>query len=278
MRWLFLFVVFSASYTNAWEALLDKNLSHWNKYLGTPGKHSQLENWPKDKEGNYTKPLGHNHDPLNVFTLKETSEGLLLHVSGEAYGSVYTKKDYQNYHLKLQVKWGSKKYPPREDLELDTGILYHGNGEHGIDYWKAWQQSQELQIMEKSFGDYWSIAGSMIDIACVTPAAEQFPIYKKGSPFIPFHSGNNFCRRGADLEILNDWNSVELISVGDKSLHIVNGQVVMALRNSRHLVDGKEVPLTKGRILLQSEAGEAWFRDVMIRSIDEIPEEYKSYF
>ena len=71
---------------------------------------------------------------------------------------------------------------------------------------------------------------------------------------------------------------MELITYGDKSLHIVNGEVVMALSNSRYTRDGKVLPLTQGKILLQSEAGEAFFKDIKLKSIDAIPAKYNHYF
>jgi hypothetical protein len=77
---------------------------------------------------------------------------------------------------------------------------------------------------------------------------------------------------------MGEWNMVELITVGDKSVHIVNGAVVMALRNSAYY-DGKESkPLTKGKIQLQSEAGEVYYKEVQIKSIDKIPAAYAGLF
>jgi len=38
-----------------------------------------------------------------------------------------------------------------------------------------------------------------------------------------------------------------------------------------HRVEWREVPLTKGRIQLQSEAAEVFYRNVAIRRITEIP-------
>lgn len=284
----FLFVQSSGLAANEWRVLLDAELSQWNTYLAVPGKHSTLVDWPKDAEGNYLHALGHNNDPLNVFKTHETDEGVLLHVSGEVYGGIYTKESFKNYHLQVQVKWGERKWPPRLDLELDSGILYHANGEHGIDYWKAWPLSQEFQIIEGGMGDYWNIANSVIDIACELPTKKEAekganPIYRQGSKFIEFGSGSvngNHCRRAQDKEIPDKrWNTLDLFVFEDKSVHVVNGEVVMALRNSRvREQNGKEQPLTSGQILLQSEAGEVWFKDIKIRKLQDLPAEFKSHF
>ena len=68
-----------------------------------------------------------------------------------------------------------------------------------------------------------------------------------------------------------EWNTLELITFGDKSLHIVNGEVVMALSNSRYTLDSKVIPLTKGKIQLQSEGAEIFFKNILMTPIKEIP-------
>ena len=45
----------------------------------------------------------------------------------------------------------------------------------------------------------------------------------------------------------------------------------MRLSNSRHLFGGEELPLTKGKIQLQSEGAEVFYRDIKIEPIEEIP-------
>lgn len=264
-----------------WTQLLDKDLSKWNTYLGTPRPETPVSDLPKDEEGNYTAPIGHGKDERGVFSVDVVDGEPVLHITGEIYGGVYTNDEYENYHLSAQFKWGAKKWEPRLDLELDTGILYHGIGEHGVDYWKAWPLSQELQIMEQSNGDWWTIAGSQIDIRCEKTESEQEPVYNPKAKPVAFGPGGAgiTCRRSHDMEKpVGEWNTVELITYGDKSLHIVNGEVVMALANSRYTKDEQVIPLTKGKIVLQSEAGEAFFKDVKIKSITGIPAQYRAHF
>ena len=67
--------------------------------------------------------------------------------------------------------------------------------------------------------------------------------------------------------------------IGDKSLHVVNGQVVMALENLRFRdPEGVETPVTKGHIQLQAEAGELYYKDIRIRPLTAFPDEYLKYF
>ena len=53
------------------------------------------------------------------------------------------------------------------------------------------------------------------------------------------------------------------------SLHYLHYQ------NSRHEVNGDEVPLTKGKIELQSESAEVFYKDIKIRPIEALPNEFK---
>jgi hypothetical protein len=81
-----------------------------------------------------------------------------------------------------------------------------------------------------------------------------------------------FCEAGKKMDKpIGEWNEIELITYGDKSLHIVNGQVVMALKNSRYK-DGDVIkPLTHGKLQLQSEAAEVYYKDIMIKTNKRYP-------
>jgi hypothetical protein len=88
----------------------------------------------------------------------------------------------------------------------------------------------------------------------------------------------NFCHAGTDAEKKDDWNELELITYGDKSIRLVNGQVVMALSNSRNMVNGKAVPLVSGKLQLQCESAEVYYKDILIKPINSIPAQYAAYF
>jgi hypothetical protein len=206
----------------------------------------------------------------------------VLRISGEVYGCIFTTAEYENYHLRLKTKWGSEKYVPRVDKLKDSGILYHSIGESGVDYWRAWMLSQEFQIMEGHMGDYWNISTSIIDIRAFLPEGQMNSVASVKQPFLPFGSSRGeqgFCMRSNDRESKpGEWTTLELICFKDKSLHIVNGEVVMVLKNSAYTRDGKIIPLTKGKIQLQSEAAEVFFKDIEIKSIAEVPAKYAALF
>lgn len=267
---------------NNWNSLLDKDLSEWEMYLSYAHKPGYTGQTPLDEHGDTIQPVGYNNNLNNVFSVIDDQGEPVLRISGEIYGCVFTRQEYENYHLKLQVRWGSKKWDPRLNDPMDSGILYHSQGECGHDYWRTWMLSQEFQIMEKSFGDYWSQMTSQIDIKAVKPGGIENYIYDPAGSTLSFGSGtgnSGYCQRSRDYEKpMGEWNTVELICYGDKSLHIVNGHIVMALSNSRYLLDSVSTPLIKGKIQLQSEAAEVFYKGIMIRNIESLPKEYLSYF
>lgn len=276
---LFLFGGFTLPDT--WTNLLDKNLSQWDTYLSYRHKNGYNGKIPVDEEGKELTPIGYNKDTFGVFSVIEENGEPVLRASGEIYGCVFTREEFENYHLRLKVKWGDKKYEPRLNKLKDSGILYHSIGEAGVDYWRSWMLSQEFQIMEGHMGDYWPQATSGVDIRAYLPEGIMNSVASQSQPFLPFGAGspNNFCLRSENFESpAGEWTTLELICFGGNSLHIVNGNVVMVLKNSRYLLDGKSVPLTKGKIQLQSEAAETFFKDIRIRKISAMPDRYKGLF
>jgi hypothetical protein len=53
---------------------------------------------------------------------------------------------------------------------------------------------------------------------------------------------------------------------------VVNGVVTMILHNSRQLDEGKETPLIKGKIQIESEGSEVFYRNIRIKFIDKLPD------
>lgn len=70
-----------------------------------------------------------------------------------------------------------------------------------------------------------------------------------------------------------EWNIIDLYCLGGTAIHVINGKVNMVLTNTRHVVDGREKPLTKGQIQLQSEGAEIFYRDLIVKPITELPKE-----
>ncbi len=265
-----------------WNALLDNKLTQWEIYQGYRLKPGYKGEIPRDADGNEIKPIGYNKNEADVFTVQDEKGEPVLHITGEIYGCVFTRQDYNNYHLKLKVKWGKQKWDPRRNEPMDSGILYHSQGECGVDYWRAWMLSQEFQVMEHSFGDYWSIASSHVTVKAGSVQGTSNIKFDGTSPARSIGAGTGnpgYCQGGGDYELpMGEWNTVELVCFGDKSVYIVNGHPVMALSNLGYDDHGTSKPLTHGKIQLQSEAAEVYYKDIQIRSIDKMPEEFGKMF
>lgn len=272
----------SAAADGGWTPLLDKDMSKWRTYLSFRHRNGYAGKPPVDERGEPIAPVGYDKDPDRVFTVTEENGEPVLRVSGEVYGCVFTKDEFENYDLRLKVKWGEKKWEPRTELLRDSGVLYHSVGEAGVDYWRSWMLSQEFQIMEGHVGDYWPQANSGADVRAFLPEGGMIPpVASERQPFLPFGAGSKyggFVMRSEDRETPGGWTEVELICFGDKALHVVNGKVVLVLKNSRYGAGADAKPLAKGRIQLQSEAAEVFYKDVRVRKIDALPKEYAAYF
>ena len=266
-----------------WEDLMVDNLSKWDTYLSFKHEEDYNGDPPTDKEGNLIEPIGMNKPGYNVFNLTSKGKEKIIHVRGEYYGGLISKKRYSNYHFQLKVKWGEQKWVPRQNKLKDSGILYHSIGKPGVEHWRSWMMSQEFQIMEGHTGDYWSQATSAIDIRAYPPESKLNPVAHESQDFLPIGEGSiykNYCLRSNNYENPHgEWDKLDLICYEGKSLHIVNDHVVMILKNSRYInEEGEEVPMTRGKIQLQSEAAELYFKDIKIRTLDSLSSEYAKYF
>ena len=94
---------------------------------------------------------GINRDPNKVFQVEKG----VLHISGQEFGGLVTQKEYENYYLRAEFKWGEKTYPPRDGKARDSGIQYNITGPL-----KVWPRMMEFQINEGGTGDMWVVGGT----------------------------------------------------------------------------------------------------------------------
>lgn len=239
----------------------------WETFLGRPHRSSDVAG-ARDAKGEYVEPIGVGRDPKGVFSIVSLDGGPAIRVSGEIYGALTTVEEFGDYHLRFDVKWGSRKWPQRGELPRDTGCCYHAVGPHGASY-GFWMQSCEFQIMEGDCGDFYGLAGVMVDVDAVLrdPAdPKSDALYRPGSG--PLRDRARRVGRSADHERPHgEWNTLDLYCSGQQSLHVVNGQTVMKLSRIRQRRADREAPLQRGRIQLQSEGCEVYFRNLSIRPI-----------
>jgi hypothetical protein len=232
----------------------------------------------KDLTNFYTwlKGQGKNNDPDKVFTVHDG----MIHVSGKVFGGFTTEKEYENYHLSVEFKWGEKTWPPRENGARDSGILLHCVGDDGA-AGGVWMESIECQMIEGGTGDFILVKGK--NTPSLTAEVEKRPTgpgeklhdefyYKPGGEAREFKGGriNWYGRdpkwqdqkgfRGKeDVEkTVGEWNLLECICDGAKITNRLNGKVVNVGGKSSH---------TKGKILFQSEGAEVFFRKIDLQPL-----------
>jgi hypothetical protein len=267
-----------SGWTSLWNG---KDLDGWTTWMQRPSPTSGVPGLPRDANGRYTEPIGSGRDPLKVFTVDADVDGrAAIRISGEAFGELRTKASFKDYHLKLQFKWGEKKWPPRDAAETqrDSGLLYHVHAEPGAEG-RTWARSVELQIQERDVGDLYAV-GSVIAVRAkvrpnTRPALYDYDPAGEWTFFSQSQGSSGRCIKQPDNEKpKGEWNTVELIAFGEDSIHIVNGQVVMRLHAPLRIDTAVPTSVTSGPIILQSEGAEIYYRDIQVRPIKAIPPEF----
>jgi hypothetical protein len=245
-----------------------KDLNGWDVYIGP-----RYDSVKKDFVG---EPIGLNKDPHRVFTVVEEEGKPALRISGENFGGISTQQEFANYHLRLQFKWGKLKWHPKKNAKRDSGILYHAVGPHAVD-WLFWMRSQEFQIQEGDCGDYWGCGGALADIPASKQGENKF-IYAVDGPLLTFRdkgpNGRNCVKREDAEKPSGQWNTIDLYCYGDTSVHVVNGKVVMVLFKLRQPAGDGDEPLKKGKIQIQSEGAEVFYRNLEVEEIDALPKKF----
>ncbi len=214
-------------------------------------------------------------DPQRVF---QVSQGQ-LHFSGSGDGYLATNEEYRNYHLVVEYRWGEKH---QGKYVRNSGILLHATGKPGGEG-GAWQTSIECQLAQGCVGDVIRITGKDEqgrEIPRFTAETELAPDKRrhrympggKSLSFPPTRGQFWWSQHDWDFEELLDtrgrndleskvgeWNRVECIALEDTLTIKVNGQTV------NHVT---QVEPQAGKILLQTEGSEIWFRKFELTPIE----------
>ncbi len=107
-----------------WKPLFNgRDLAGWETWLSKPHKSMTFEGLAKNEKGEYVEALGLNRDPHSNFSVV-TQDGLpAIRVSGEVWGALTTKEEFENYHFRAEFKWGDLRWPPRQKTVRDNGLL-----------------------------------------------------------------------------------------------------------------------------------------------------------
>jgi len=170
-------------------------------------------------------------DPDKIWQVKDG----MIWCEGSVYGYLITEKEFENYVLRVQWRWGEKVTNNR-----NSGVFVHVNGPD-----KIWPKAVEAQLFTGHAGDFWLVDGFQLTV----DKARQDP--KNSRHF------DRMVKEGVEKPI-GEWNQYEITCKGDTIKLVVNGQLMN---------EGTHSELTKGKILLQSEGAEIWFRNIELKPI-----------
>ncbi len=240
---------------------------------GASGSKPENDGWValfngKDFDGWYTylDPGGKNKDPKGVFKV----ENGMIHVldvpmsDGKSdNGYLATNQEFSNVRIHIEYKWGVKRY---SEGKRNSGLLYLAVGADAI-----YPMSLECQIEETDVGDLWIVNGASATAFFIGPSLPMYDDDMSTGTLVRSARGQSSrVLKSGDFEDRDGWNKVEVIIHGDRSTHLVNGRIVNRaydIRQPDPNNPARMIPLKSGRILLEAEGSEIWFRDIRIKPL-----------
>jgi hypothetical protein len=218
---------------------------------------SGLTTWLKDTK---------KDDPRGVFRITDG----LLHISGDGFGYVATDKEYRDYHVVVEYKWGKRTDGGK--YVRNSGILLNAVGpDGGAD--GTWMASVECQLAQGCVGDLIAIRGTdakggTIPVTLTSETIigpDKRPRWMKGGKPLVFTNRQLWWSRHDpdfkelldtrgknDIEsLLGEWTRVDCLCAGNRITVRVNGTTVN---------ECYDVFPSAGKILLQSEGFELFVR------------------
>ena len=236
---------------DGWVSLFNgKDFTGWYTYLDSSGKN-------KDPKGVFKVENGMIHILDVPLSDGKTPDGK------SDNGYLATTQDFSNVRIHAEYKWGVKR---ATEGKRNSGLLYLAVGSDAI-----YPTSLECQIEETDVGDLWIVNGASVTAFFIAPSMPMYDDDMQAGTRVRSAPGDSLrVLKSGDFENRDGWNTVEVIIQGDRSTHLVNGRIVNNARdikrpdpnNPSHMI-----PLTSGRILLEAEGSEIWFRDIRIKPL-----------
>ncbi len=211
----------------------------------------------RNLDGWYTflQQSGRNNDPSGIFRV----DNGLLHIFGQHVGDtpetgyLCTTREFANYRLRVEYRWGSARFPPRTEQKRDNGLLIHVVGED-----RVFPMCMEFQVQETDVGDAIPVGGVRYVSPNPIAGLPRWPIPAaapgRGGSAAGVGSGpaggsstgqptTALTRRVSDFEDRDGWNVVECIARGADCAFVVNGRIV----NSMGRMERPDPPVFQGR-------------------------------
>jgi 3-keto-disaccharide hydrolase len=221
----------------SWRSLFDgSSFAGWQRYLGKPTVDEA--------------PLGLENDPRGVFSVVTVDGGPAIRISGEVWGALISDESFCDLRLRADYKWGTEIWPPLN--YRDSGIMYLSTGPLGAvnaggpDLSNppgsgGFMVSLEYQITPTDVG---SMTG--LGPITLTPLGRTVPTESAG------------------------WNHVEILVQAGVVTHRLEGVEVARGRDVTitwpEVTGDLPVPLACGKLQIQSEGAEIFFRNVEIQT------------
>ena len=222
-------------------------------------------------------------DPRHVFTVTNG----LIRISGDGLGYLSTEQEFDNYHLIAEFKWGANNWPwgDRVGKARDSGIFLHSIGPDGNSYdgHGAFKAAIECNLFQGATGDFLLIRGTNADGSLLAPrltaevAAERdadgWFTWRKGGGRQTIERWGRLnwfgksrawkdrldFRGPGDLEKpYGEWNRIECLCDGGRIVILLNGTKVN---------ETFDVWPRRGKILLQCEGSEIFFRKLELHPL-----------
>lgn len=197
-----------------------------------------------------------NEGVIHVF--KDFPEGFGSKTDLNAtHGMMWSDKKYSKFIFKFEYKWGKTLLNNSDVYQYDAGFYYHVKEPTiwpvGVEYQVRYNHIKDVNHT----GDFWA-PGETVRFDWTADKDGKFAFPKDGGKLIPRKKGEHAAAALAPFNGLNNqWNTCEVIVMGDKyAIHKLNGKIVNYATN---------LTLSEGILGLQSETGEIFYRNIMIK-------------
>lgn len=207
----------------------------WDRYLGKPTSREPA--------------LGVDNDPSGVYSLVTLDGEPAIRISGEVWGALISKREFCNFRLQAEFKWGSAVWPPLS--AQDSGIMFLSTGPLGA-----------VNAGGDALSDPIGSGGFMVAPEYQIAAGDVGSLYNLGP--VAFSAEN----AGEHRDAPGVWNTIEISLVDDRASLSLNGQETV--RASGFVLNWPNEPafeLRCGKLQLQSEGAEIFFRRVQIEPL-----------